>query len=72
MEVIPMTGNVATVDGKSFIHAHVVLSDTKNNAVGGHLFAARVAVTLEVQFTAFNEQVSRVMDEGIGLKLLAL
>ncbi len=73
-EVASMTGNIALVDEKPFIHMHAVLSDTapgtENLCVGGHVFAATVAVTLEVHLTVFNEPVTRSHDEGIGLKLL--
>ncbi|TSC87260.1 MAG: polA operon protein (DNA-binding protein) [Parcubacteria group bacterium Gr01-1014_8] len=74
MEVASMTGNVAQVDGKPFIHVHAVLSGMKpgseNQPVAGHVFEAIVAVTLEVQLTAFNENISREFDDDIGLKLL--
>ncbi|MDO8521663.1 MAG: DNA-binding protein [bacterium] len=70
MEAVSMTGNIAMVDSAPFIHAHVVLSDTKNNCIGGHLFSARVAVTLEIHLTAFNERINRTLDNDIGLKLL--
>ncbi len=73
-EVASMTGNVALVDGKPFLHIHTVLSGiapgAENHCVGGHLFAATVAVTLEVHLTVFSETLTRTLDEGIGLKLL--
>lgn len=72
MEVASLTGNIAQVDGRPFVHAHVVLSDTKNNCFGGHLFAGRVAVTLEIHMRAFDEQIPRILDEKIGLNLLDL
>ncbi|HWO07481.1 MAG TPA: PPC domain-containing DNA-binding protein [Candidatus Paceibacterota bacterium] len=76
MEVAAMTGNIAQVDGKPFIHAHTVLSGimkgSENECVGGHVFEAKVAVTLEVHLTAFNENISRALDDDIGLKLLHL
>jgi predicted DNA-binding protein with PD1-like motif len=76
MEVASMTGNVAQVDGQPFVHCHSVLSGiapgTENQPVGGHVFEAKVAVTLEVHLIAFNENISRSLDEDIGLKLLAL
>ena len=76
MEVASMTGNVAQVDGKPFIHAHAVLSGiaagTENQPIGGHVFEAKVAVTLEVHLVAFNESISRSLDDDIGLKLLDL
>jgi uncharacterized protein len=72
-EVASMTGNIAQVDGAPFIHAHAVLTDmTKNESIGGHVFEAKVAVTLEVHLVAFNESISRELDADIGLKLLSL
>lgn len=74
MEVASMTGNVALVDGKPFVHCHAVLSGiepgTENQTIGGHVFEATVAVTLEVHLVAFNENITREMDDEIGLKLL--
>jgi uncharacterized protein len=73
-EVASMTGNVALVDGKPFIHVHAVLSGiasgTENQCVGGHVFASTVAVTLEVHLAVFNQSLTRSLDEGVGLKLL--
>lgn len=74
MEVASMTGNVVQVDGKPFVHVHAVLSGikkgTENQPVGGHVFEAKVAVTLEVELTAYNETISRELDDDTGLKLL--
>ena len=76
MEVASMTGNVALVEDVPFVHVHAVLSGiapgTENQPVGGHIFEANVAVTLEVHLTAYTEAISRVLDEDIGLKLLQL
>ena len=72
-EVASMTGNIAQVDDAPFIHAHAVLTDmVKNESIGGHVFEATVAVTLEVHLVAFNESISRELDTDIGLKLLHL
>jgi hypothetical protein len=70
MEVVSMTGNVALVENKPFLHVHAVLSDTDNTAHGGHLKEAEVAVTLEVQLVSLAGSVERKLDESIGLKLL--
>lgn len=76
MEVASMIGNIAQVDGAPFIHVHAVLSGiaegTENQPIGGHVFEAKVAVTLEVHLVAFNESISRELDAEIGLKLLHL
>ena len=82
MEVASMTGNVALVypegtrgvDGKPFVHCHAVLSameeGMENQPIGGHVFEAKVAVTLEVRLTAFQGSIERALDNEIGLKLL--
>jgi uncharacterized protein len=76
MEVASMTGNIAEVDGAPFVHAHAVLSGiaagTENQCIGGHVFEAKVAVTLEVHLIAFTDAVTRELDPEIGLKLLKL
>lgn len=73
-EVASMTGNVALVDGKPFIHAHAALSamDDSLSCVGAHIKEAEVAVTLEVYLTPFQNPVARAYDEGTGLKLMDL
>lgn len=76
MEVASMTGNIALVDGSPFIHCHCVLSGiapgTENQAIGGHVFEAKVAVTLEVHLEVFEGAIERKFDDDIGLKLLDL
>ena len=76
MEVASMIGNVAHVDGVPFVHVHAVLSGiaagTENQTIGGHVFEASVAVTLEIHLVAFNENITRSMNTDIGLKLLDL
>lgn len=76
MEVASITGNIALVDGEPFVHCHAVLSGivagSENQPIGGHVFEAAVAVTLEVHLVAFNDSITRELDQDIGLKLLHL
>ena len=73
-EVANMTGNIALVEGKPFVHAHAVLSrcDESLGCVGGHVKRARIAVTLEISLTADAAPVQRIVDDMIGLKLISL
>ena len=73
-EVASMNGNVALVDDKPFVHVHTVLSATDEtlSCIGGHMKSAEVAVTLEIFLTPLPTPLTRVMDDSIGLKLLAL
>ena len=71
-EVASMTGNIALVENKPFMHAHAVLSasDQGLTCVGGHVKEAEVAVTLEVFLTPLTSALERKHDDQIGLKLL--
>ncbi len=73
-EVASMSGNVALVDDKPFVHAHAVLSkcDESCATIGGHVKEARVAVTLEVFLTSLPTPLTRTMDGSIGLRLLSV
>lgn len=48
-EVLSLTGNISFLpNGEPFIHAHVILGDNNHRVFGGHLFSAKVSVTLEL------------------------
>lgn len=71
-EVLSLTGNIAIVEGKPFVHAHVVLGDREMQTAGGHLKEAIVAVTLEIAVAVDGTPLGRQYAEDIGLKLLKL
>jgi uncharacterized protein len=72
VEVVSMLGNIACIDGVPFLHIHATISDTENNAYGGHVQRAVVAVTLEVCLHAYEGIMHRELDTCTGLKLLAV
>ena len=65
-------GNITTVEGKPFIHAHIALGDNTLAVRGGHLREAVVSVTCEVTLTRFRDDIGRKKDETSGLWRLAL
>lgn len=69
-ELLSLDGNLCSLDGKPFFHIHTVLGNEKFEAFGGHLFAAKVAVTCEINFRPFQEDIVRTPNEEIGLNLL--
>ena len=71
-ELLNLTGNLSTVEGEPYVHAHVTLGDMAFNAFGGHLFEAEVAVVAELVVTPLEGSVAREMVEEIGLKLWCL
>jgi predicted DNA-binding protein with PD1-like motif len=49
-----------------------VIADPKLRTHGGHLFAARCAITVEVMLTPWTRKAARKPDRVTGLNLLAL
>lgn len=71
LEIVSLTGNVALVDNKPFLHIHTVLSDSNFQTYGGHLKEATVGASCEIYLTNFETDIERVFDEDTGLKLLS-
>jgi predicted DNA-binding protein with PD1-like motif len=71
-EIVSLYGNIATVDGKPFIHAHIALGDPTFAVKGGHLKEAVVSVTCEITLTRFRDDIGRTKDEASGLWKLSL
>lgn len=71
-EIVSLYGNITTVDGKPFLHAHVALGDNTFDVKGGHLKEAVVSVTCEVTLVRFRDDIGRTRDEATGLAKLAL
>ena len=69
VEVVSLVGNIALLEGKPMIHAHIAVGDSDFNLKGGHLKEAIVAATMEVLIHAFNATIERLYDEEIGLNL---
>jgi len=69
-EIASLTGNVTTLDGAPFAHVHGVFTDASCAAIGGHVFAAEVAVTCEIDLVVYEGEVKREMDEVTGLNLM--
>ncbi len=70
VELANMTGNVSYVDGKPFTHVHATIMTEKFESFSGHLFSAKVAVTVEVNLIVTDYEMIRELDPETGLKLL--
>jgi predicted DNA-binding protein with PD1-like motif len=71
-EIVSLHGNVSRLDGKPFLHCHVVLADRDFGVRGGHLREAVVSAACEIVLTRFFEEFERRKDERTGLYLLDL
>jgi uncharacterized protein len=71
-EIVSLYGNITTVEGKPFIHAHIALGDNTFAVRGGHLKEAEVSVTCEITLTRFRDDIGRTKDAATGLFRLSL
>ena len=72
VEVLSLTGNIASGPDGVAIHAHVVIGRADATAHGGHLLEATVRPTLEVVAIEPPAHLRRRVDSATGLPLLDL
>jgi predicted DNA-binding protein with PD1-like motif len=70
VEVTSLVGDIGIHDGAPAVHIHCVLGRSDGSAVTGHLLEARVRPTLELFLTAYDGELTRVVDEETGLPLI--
>jgi len=68
-EIASLHGNIATLNGEEYIHAHIVVSDDEMNTFGGHLKEAVVGPTCEIILVEIDGEVEREFSGEIGLNL---
>jgi hypothetical protein len=71
-ELVSLVGNISTLNGEPFIHAHAVISGPDMTALAGHLLEATVAITGEFYVWGSRERVTRSRDDTVGLNTLDL
>ena len=69
VEATAIIGNVSSLNGKSFIHAHAVLGRHDFTSAAGHLKEATVSATFEGVITASKTRIKRKLDPVTGLNL---
>jgi uncharacterized protein len=70
-EITALNGNIAVLDGKTFLHLHISLTDTAFRGLGGHLQSAVVSGTCEVVVDVLEGYLKREFNEKEGLNLIA-
>jgi predicted DNA-binding protein with PD1-like motif len=58
------------MDGKPYLHLHIVLADRTHKTFGGHLNAATVSATAEIIIHTAPGTIHRTFSDKIGLNLL--
>ncbi len=72
LEFGSLTGSISYVEGKPFIHAHVVAGGADCKAYFGHLFSATISATGEFFILPSDTRMERKADPETGLNLLDL
>ena len=70
LEIASLIGNISMRDGKPMVHAHIILSDSDGNALGGHLAEGTIVFACEFVIDIYDgPQYLREHDEITGLPL---
>ena len=71
-ELISLLGNITMKEGKPFAHTHITFSDSSYKVFGGHLFDAKITAAGEFLMQLGNNNITREMNNEIGLSLWCL
>jgi predicted DNA-binding protein with PD1-like motif len=69
-EITNLIGNISTMKGKIYLHLHITISDSNNNAFGGHLNSAIISTTGEIIIEEIEGEIEREFNEEVRLNLL--
>ncbi len=72
MEIASLLGNVSSLDGKTYLHLHIVAGRSDYSTLGGHLLSAHLSGAGEFFVEDFGENVERIYSEEIGLNIYKL
>ena len=70
VEVLSLAGNIGVQGAETKIHAHVTLGRRDGSAIGGHVIAATVFPTLEMDLVDYGAAIVRGTDDETGLSLI--
>ena len=66
-EITELSGNITTLDGKPYVHAHINCAGKDGSLVGGHLFEGKISLTCEIFITKVDGEIARKFDSEIGI-----
>lgn len=70
VEVLALTGDIATYQNKPVVHMHAVVGKHDGQTMGGHVFELNVNPTIEVFLTANTASLTKRADDPSGMKLI--
>lgn len=69
-EIVSLAGNISLMNGETYIHAHMSISDIDNKCFGGHCNSAVVSATCELIIEKIEGEIDRKFSDEIGLNLI--
>jgi predicted DNA-binding protein with PD1-like motif len=69
-EIVPIIGNISTMNGQVYLHLHINLSNSEHKSFGGHLNSAIVSATFEGVIDIIGYKIERELDVSTGLNIL--
>jgi len=72
LEILTLSGNVSTMNGRSLPHAHITLGRRDFSVIGGHLEDDSLANMVEVNLVRMVGKLEKAKDSNIGLNLMQL
>ena len=72
LEIVNLTGNIATMDNEVYLHCHATLSDVEMESIAGHLKEGIIGATAEIIVIKLDSEINRKHDERTGLNLMDL
>lgn len=70
LEIVSLSGNISSMDGKPVIHLHGSFGNRDMQLFGGHVKMLVVGATCELKLTIMPFVLPRALNEEIGLHLL--
>lgn len=71
-EITNLSGNITTMNNEPYLHLHITLSNSEQEAFGGHLNSAVVSATLEAVVDVIDGEINREFNKEVRINLLKL
>ena len=70
-EIASLIGNISNMNGKEYVHAHIVVTNKAFETIGGHLLKGVISLTCEIFVTIVEFEINRKRNEKEGINTFA-
>lgn len=71
-EITSFHANISTMNGETYLHPHITISNNEYRTFGGHLTSAVISATGEFVIESIDGEVDREFNDEVGLNLYKL